>query len=179
MVDSGKTVQQPQQSTQQPEQQQTTSSAKVKPSKGADSLSQIIDEVSNESGFEGLKDPETKQIIMLQAQRESNFNPTVKARTSTAVGYFQFIDGTRKRFSNASKDKFLNDPKEQVRTAYKLYQNIQSMPDAQELMRKGYNRAQVTALGWWYPRSMQMVLNGKNNFSLGGYSIKQALNDYK
>ena len=43
---------------------------------------------------------------------------------------------------------------------------------------QGYNDSLITALGWWYPDSMRMVLNGNKDFSLGGYSIKQAFEDY-
>jgi len=53
------------------------------------------------------------------------------------------------------------------------------MPYAKKLLQNGYNKAQITALGWWYPDSMRMVLNGQKNFSKGGYSIKQALETYK
>jgi hypothetical protein len=58
-----------------------------------------------------------------------------------------------------------------------MYKNILDTSDAKQLLSQGYNVAQVTALGWWYPKAMKMVLNGKTNFSLGGYSIRQALND--
>lgn len=182
MTDSGQkqqqVIQQPE--TQQQTQQQTETKTQIKQSKGADALSKLIDEVSNESGFEGLKDPETKKIIMLQAQRESNFTPTAQAKGSTAAGYFQFIDQARKSFSGLSRSQFLNNPKEQVKAAYRMYQYIHNYSDAKKLLAKGYNKAQVTALGWWYPRAMGMVLNNPSaNFSLGGYSIKQALNDYK
>jgi len=34
------------------------------------------------------------------------------------------------------------------------------MPNAIKLKEKGYNLAQIVALGWWYPDSMRMVLNG-------------------
>lgn len=143
------------------------------------SLSEIIDEVSNEAGYEELKNQEVKNLLMAQAKRESNFNQKVQARGSTASGYFQLIDSTRKQYSSVGKENFLNDPKEQVRTAYKLYKDIWNTPTAKQLLNKGYNKAQVTALGWWYPASMKMVLKGNTNFAKGGYSIKQALNDYK
>jgi hypothetical protein len=52
------------------------------------------------------------------------------------------------------------------------------MSDAKKMKERGYNDDLITALGWWYPRSMRMVLNGNTNFSLGGYSIKKALQDY-
>ena len=146
--------------------------------KGSENLSKVIDEVSNEKGFEKLKDPNTKRLILLQAKRESSFNPTIQSKSSSASGYFQFIDSTRKRYSNYSKQDFLKDQKEQVRAAYKYLQDIHNTPSALKLKQQGYNDAVITALGWWYPRSMDMVLQGKKDFSLGGYSIKKALEDY-
>lgn len=150
----------------------------IKPSKGSNTFSKYLDEVSNETGFENLKNPEIRNLLMLQAQRESSFNSQARAKGSTASGYFQFIDGTRSRYSKSSREQFLKDPKEQIRAAYKYLQDILNMPQAKQLSQKGYNKAQITALGWWYPRSMQMVLDGQKNFSLGGFSIKQALEKY-
>ena len=146
--------------------------------KGSENLSKIIDEVSNEEGFEKLKDPNIKKLILLQAKRESSFNPTAKSKSSSASGYFQFIDGTRKKYSNYSKEEFLKDQKEQVRAAYKYLSDIHKSSSALKLKQQGYNDAFITALGWWYPRSMDMVLEGKKDFSLGGYSIKKAMEDY-
>lgn len=151
---------------------------KVQETKGSKALSKLMDEVSNESGFEELKNPEVKKTLMLQAQRESNFNSGARSKSSTASGYFQFIDGTRTKYSKTTREQFLNDPKEQIRTAYKYYKDIHNMSDAKKLKEKGYNNNLITALGWWYPRSMGMVLNGNTNFALGGYSIKKALQDY-
>lgn len=148
-------------------------------SKGKQKMEELIQEVSKESGFEGLSDPEVKNILMLQAKRESSFNPKAKNPTSTASGYFQFIDKTRQSFSNKTRQEFLNDPKEQIRTAYKYYQYIHNIPQAKQLKDAGYNNTFITTLGWWYPRSMQMVLEGVKNFSFGGYSIKKAFQDYE
>ncbi len=145
---------------------------------GPENFNKLLDEVSNEKGFEDLKDPEMKSLILLQAKRESNFKQKAKSSSSTASGYFQFIDSTRKLYSNYDKESFLNDPKEQVRAATKYLRHILSTTEAEKLFQNGYNKAQIAALGWWYPKSMRMVLDGKKNFSLGGYSIERALKDY-
>ena len=159
-------------------QNSSTKNISIPETKGSQAFSKLLDEVSNEEGFEGLKDPKVKHSLMLQAKRESNFNSGAKSKSSTASGYFQFIDGTRAKYSKISKEQFLNDPKEQIRTAYKYYKDIHNMSDARKMKERGYNNDLITALGWWYPRSMGMVLNGNTNFSLGGYSIKKALQDY-
>ena len=177
MFDSG-SKQGIRETTQSESPQYKESSAQVSSSKGSETLSKLIDEVSNEKGFEGLKDPETKKLLMLQAQRESSFNPKARAKGSTASGYFQFIDGTRERYSSTTRDEFMNNSKEQIRTAFKYLKDIHESNNAKKLLEKGYNKAQVTALGWWYPDSMRMILNGENNFSKGGYSIKEALEQY-
>lgn len=145
---------------------------------GQENFNKLLDEVSNEKGFEDLKDPEMKNLISLQAKRESNFKQKAKSSSSTASGYFQFIDSTRKLYSNYDKESFLNDPKEQIRAATKYLRHILNTTEAGKLLQNGYNKAQITALGWWYPKSMRMVLDGKKNFSLGGYSIEKALKDY-
>lgn len=164
---------------QEPKQKQTKNSkVKVSTSKGANRLSQYIDEVSNEPGYEGLKDPETKRLLMLQAQRESNYIQNASNGQSSAVGYFQFIDSTRQRYSKVSKKDFINNAKEQVRTAYKYLRDIFNTKQARQLSNAGYNDALIAVLGWWYPRSMQMVLDGKRNFSLGGFSIQKAFDMY-
>ena len=151
---------------------------KIKETKGSKTFSKLMNEVANEAEFEGLKDPEIQRSLILQAKRESNFNSGARSKSSTASGYFQFIDGTRTKYSKVSKEQFLNDPKEQIRTAYKYYKDIHNMSDAKKMKERGYNNDLITALGWWYPRSMGMILNGNTNFSLGGYSIKKALQDY-
>ena len=146
--------------------------------KGSETLNKLMDEISNEPGYEKLRDNNIRNLLILQAKRESNFNYKATSSSSTAAGYFQFIDGTRRRYSSVSRNQFINDPKEQIRTAYKYLMDIHSMPDAKELKKKGYNDALITALGWWYPKSMRMVLSGKRDFSLGGYSIRKAFKDY-
>ena len=156
-----------------------TQSQQIKSVQGPENFNKLLDEVSNERGFEDLKNPEMRDLITLQAKRESGFKQKVKSSSSTASGYFQFIDSTRKQYSNYDRESFLNDPKEQVRAAVKYLRDIFNTKEANGLLESGYNKAQVAALGWWYPKSMRMVLNGKKNFSLGGYSIEKALKDYE
>ena len=173
-------VVEPSRTQEEPTVRQTSNSPKVSSStSGYQSITKLMDEVSQEEGFEGLKNPDIRNLLMLQAKRESGFNHKAKSSSSTASGYFQFIDSTRNHYSTLSRKDFINDPKEQIRAAYKLLQDIHKTPNAQRLLSKGYNMAQVTALGWWYPDYMRMVLNGEKNFSKGGYSIKKALSDYQ
>lgn len=165
-----------------------TKPTNIKPSKykqkidttlpGYKNFMKALEEVSNEKDFNGLKDPEIRRIITTQAQRESKFDQNAHAKGSTASGYFQFIDSTRQKFSNYRKTDFLKDRKEQLRAAYRHFVAIHNMPSAKKLKAAGYNDDLITTLGWWYPRSMDMVLRGQKNFSFGGYSIKQAFKDY-
>ena len=150
----------------------------LKVDKKGEQLYKYIKEVSNEAGFEGLKDPNIQKIIMMQAERESGYNQKITTKASSGCGYFGMLDMTRNSLSNASRKEFLNDGKEQVRAAYKLYKWIHSLKSAKELKKQGYNDELITVLGWWYPKSLQMVLNGKRKFSLGGYSIQKAFKDY-
>lgn len=146
---------------------------------GRSVLSGLIDEVANEKGFEGLKDPETKELLMLQAARESNFDSKIRSSSSTASGWFQITDDTRKSHSTYSREEFLNDPREQIRAAYKNLKYIWNLSAAKKLLEKGYNKKQITALGWWRPASLQEVLNGNFDHVEGGYSTKRAIADYQ
>ena len=55
------------------------------------------------------------------ASLESGFNPKAQSKNSSAAGYFQFIDSTRNKYSNLSREQFKNSPDAQVLAASQLY----------------------------------------------------------
>ena len=55
------------------------------------------------------------------ASLESRFNPKAQSKNSSAAGYFQFIDSTRKSYSSLSREQFKNSPDAQVLAASQLY----------------------------------------------------------
>ena len=83
------------------------------PSKNKKILEQTLDKY----GITGNK----KTTLMKIASLESRFNPKAQSKNSSAAGYFQFIDSTRNKYSNLSREQFKNSPDAQVLAASQLY----------------------------------------------------------
>ena len=83
------------------------------PSKSKKILEQTLDKY----GITGNK----KTTLMKIASLESRFNPKAQSKNSSAAGYFQFIDSTRNKYSNLSREQFKNSPDAQVLAASQLY----------------------------------------------------------
>lgn len=83
------------------------------PSKNKKILEQTLDKY----GITGNK----KITLMKIASLESGFNSKAQSKNSSAVGWFQFIDSTRNKYSNLSKEQFKNSPDAQVLAASQLY----------------------------------------------------------
>lgn len=83
------------------------------PSKNKKILEQTLDKY----GITGNK----KITLMKIASLESGFNPKAQSKNSSAAGYFQFIDSTRSKYSNLSREQFKNSPDAQVLAASQLY----------------------------------------------------------
>lgn len=83
------------------------------PSKSKKILEQTLDKY----GITGNK----KTTLMKIASLESGFNPKAQSKNSSATGWFQFIDSTRNKYSNLSREQFKNSPDAQVLAASQLY----------------------------------------------------------
>ncbi len=83
------------------------------PSKNKKILEQTLDKY----GITGNK----KTTLMKIASLESGFNSKAQSKNSSAAGYFQFIDSTRNKYSNLSREQFKNSPDAQVLAASQLY----------------------------------------------------------
>lgn len=83
------------------------------PSKSKKILEQTLDKY----GITGNK----KTTLMKIASLESGFNSKAQSKNSSATGYFQFIDSTRNKYSNLSREQFKNSPDAQVLAASQLY----------------------------------------------------------
>ena len=83
------------------------------PSKSKKILEQTLDKY----GITGNK----KTTLMKIASLESGFNPKAQSKNSSAAGCFQFIDSTRNKYSNLSREQFKNSPDAQVLAASQLY----------------------------------------------------------
>lgn len=78
---------------------------------------QILEQTLDKYGITGNK----KTTLMKIASLESRFNPKAQSKNSSAAGYFQFIDSTRNKYSNLSREQFKNNPNAQVLAASQLY----------------------------------------------------------
>lgn len=78
---------------------------------------QILEQTLDKYGITGNK----KTTLMKIASVESGFNPKAQSKNSSATGWFQFIDSTRNKYSNLSREQFKNSPDAQVLAASQLY----------------------------------------------------------
>lgn len=62
-----------------------------------------------------------KTTLMKIASLESGFNSKAQSKNSSAAGWFQFIDSTRNKYSDLSREQFKNSPDAQVLAASQLY----------------------------------------------------------
>lgn len=104
---------------------------------------------------------DAKNILTAIAAMESNYNQGIKNPHSSATGYFQFIDSTRKNFSNVSRDEFIKDPNNQFDAAVKYYRQIQNTlkPYQNKIKKLGLTPLQVVYGMWWNPKSVINYLN--------------------
>ena len=78
---------------------------------------QILEQTLDKYGITGNK----KTTLMKIASLESGFNPKAQSKNSSAAGYFQFIDSTRKNYSSLSREQFKNNVDAQVLAASQFY----------------------------------------------------------
>lgn len=101
------------------------------------------------------------------AKLESEFDQTVGNNSSTAIGWFQFLDGTRREFSSLTKEEFVNDPQEQLLAASKRIRTLKK-----QITNWGGNPDDFPTLylAWWNPGSAkEYCKTGKlSNESING-----------
>ena len=78
---------------------------------------QVLEQTLDKYGITGDK----KTTLMKIASVESGFNSKAQSKNSSAAGWFQFIDSTRNKYSNLSREQFKNSPDAQVLAASQLY----------------------------------------------------------
>ena len=81
------------------------------------SINKAKEPVQDKYGIIGNK----KTTLMKIASLESGFNSKAQSKNSSAAGWFQFIDSTRNKYSNLSREQFKNSPDAQVLAASQLY----------------------------------------------------------
>ena len=96
-------------------------------------------------------DSQTRQILTNIAEMESRFNSKAANPGSSARGWFQFIDGTRKQLGNTqSRQDFMNDTQGQINLAVNLYNknNAELARYKDKISKSGLTPTQV-AYGMW------------------------------
>lgn len=124
------------------------------------------------------EDAKYRQTLTEIAAKESNFNPTVKNAKSSASGYFQFINSTRKQYApHLTKEQFLNNPEEQISAAVKLLKANRNISSKFANLR-GLSQLQVDYGMWFSPAALSQYLKtGKSNFKdPQGTSLMAVLN---
>lgn len=124
------------------------------------------------------EDAKYRQTLTEIAAKESNFNSTVKNAKSSASGYFQFINSTRKQYApHLTKEQFLNNPEEQISAAVKLLKANRNISSKFANLR-GLSQLQVDYGMWFSPAALSQYLKtGKSNFrDPQGTSLMAVLN---
>ena len=113
-------------------------------------------------------DSQTRQILTNIAEMESRFKSNAANPGSSARGWFQFIDGTRKQLGNTqSRQDFMNDTQSQINLAVNLYnKNKAKLAQYKDKITKlGLTPTQVAYGMWWRPTSMINYLRtGTDNY---------------
>ena len=126
-------------------------------------------------------DEQTKKELEYLAAVESDYNQKALNTTSTAAGYFQFLDSTRKDYSNVSKEQFLNSPEEQFNAATKYLKYLKTAlikPDIWQKGRENLSDFQILYGVWWRPKSIiNYIKNGKDTYvNPDGMTLERILN---
>ena len=113
-------------------------------------------------------DSQTRQILTNIAEMESRFNSNAANPGSSARGWFQFIDGTRRQLGNTqSRQDFMNDTQSQINLAVNLYNknNAELARYKDRIARLGLTPTQAAYGMWWRPTSMINYLRtGSDNY---------------
>lgn len=78
---------------------------------------QVLEQTLDKYGITGDK----KTTLIKIASVESGFNSKAQSKNSSAAGWFQFIDSTRKDYSSLSREQFKNNVDAQVLAASQFY----------------------------------------------------------
>lgn len=108
-----------------------------------------------------------RDILTSIAALESAYKPTVSNKHSSALGYFQFLDSTRRDYNNSTREQFANDTNQQFDAAVRHYANIkrQLSKYQNEIKKSGLTDLQVAYGMWWRPASMIKYLKtGKDDY---------------
>lgn len=120
--------------------------------------SQLDEYFAKNPGDSGYRDMLTNIAAM-----ESSFVQDAVNPSSKALGYFQFLDSTRKDYNNMSRKEFASDAQAQIEAAVKhlkyLKNRIQRNVSKDNIANSGLTPLQLMYGMWWRPKSMENYLN--------------------
>lgn len=127
------------------------------------------------------QDQQYRNTLTTIAKKESNFKQHAANSASSAVGWFQFIDSTRRGvMPNLTKQEFINSPQAQISAAVKLLKMNRAVSN-QFKNRRGLSQIQIDYGMWFSPKALRNYLDtGYSNFrDSQGTSLINVLNKVK
>lgn len=127
------------------------------------------------------QDQQYRNTLTTIAKKESNFKQHAANIASSAVGWFQFIDSTRRGvMPNLTKQEFINSPQAQISAAVKLLKMNRAISN-QFKNRRGLSQIQIDYGMWFSPKALRNYLDtGYSNFrDSQGTSLINVLNKVK
>lgn len=127
------------------------------------------------------QDQQYRSTLTTIAKKESNFKQHATNSASSAVGWFQFIDSTRRGvMPNLTKQEFVNNPQAQISAAVKLLKINRAISN-QYKNRRGLSQLQIDYGMWFSPKALKKYLDtGESNFrDSQGTSLITVLNKVK
>lgn len=108
-----------------------------------------------------------RDVLTSIAALESGYKPSASNTHSGALGYFQFLDSTRRDYNGSTREQFANNTDQQFDAAVKHYENIKKQLGKyqNEIKNSGLTDLQVAYGMWWRPASMINYLKtGKDDY---------------
>lgn len=112
-----------------------------------------------------------RDVLTQIAGLESSYKPAAKNSKSSALGWFQFLDGTRRDYDNSSREDFANNYDLQFDVASKHMDSImkQLEPYKNQIKERGLTDLQAAYGMWWRPKSMKnYLMTGKDDYVNAG-----------
>lgn len=120
-----------------------------------------------------------RDVLTKIAGLESSYRPSAKNTSSSALGWFQFLDKTRHDYDNSSREEFANNYELQFDVASKHMNNLlkQLNPYKDKIKERGLTDLQAVYGMWWRPKSMLNYLKtGTDDYINGdGMTIAKIL----
>lgn len=128
----------------------------ISPSEGQKYFKQELDKFIEENPeYKNIKD----SLYRLAALESSYKMDVTNSAGSGALGWFQFMDGTRKQYNSQTREQFANDPQAQLLAAAQYYTDLQY-----EIARRGGDPNDFETMygAWWRPESAYAYLKDPN-----------------